>query len=345
MKKYLLPEVGNFYKANLHLHSNLSDGQLSPEEIKKLYMEHGYSIVAYTDHEVIIPHNDLTDDNFLAITSYELAVNESNDLPWPKVKTVHLNFYAKDKNNIVPPCFNEAKIWDRISGTKPYVTDEMRANKYDFKYCAECINEVVAKANAAGFLVSYNHPVWSLQNREDYIDYKGIWGVEVYNNECYKMGYLDTTTPLDDLLRAGERVRTLATDDSHSASSSCGGYVMVKADKLEYNSIMTALENGDFYSSTGPEIRSLTFEDGVIRIECSDVKDVIVNTDKRISLRSTAEAGKYINCREFDMKYWMNESEKLPEKMRDDSYFRITVITEDGKKAWTNAYFYGDIVK
>ena len=33
MKKYLLPETGNFYKANLHVHTTISDGALSPEEI------------------------------------------------------------------------------------------------------------------------------------------------------------------------------------------------------------------------------------------------------------------------------------------------------------------------
>lgn len=345
MKKHLLPEKGNFYKANLHLHTNLSDGELSPEEIKKLYMEHGYSIVAYTDHEVIIPHNDLSDENFLAITSYELAVNESREVPWPKIKTTHLNFYAKDKNNIVPPCFTESKIWDRISGVKSYVTDEMRANKYDFRYSAECINDVVAKANAAGFLVSYNHPVWSLQSREDYIDYKGLWGVEIYNNECSMMGYTDTSTPIDDLLREGERIYTLATDDSHSAASSCGGFVMVKADKLEYNTVMTALEKGDFYASTGAFINELTFDEGILHIECSDAKSIIVNTDKRIAKRKMASEGESINKCDFDLRDWLVDSANLEGKLRDDSYFRVTVISHDGKKAWTNAYFYDDIVK
>ena len=38
MRKYLLPESGNFYKANLHCHSIVSDGKLSPAELKKIYM-------------------------------------------------------------------------------------------------------------------------------------------------------------------------------------------------------------------------------------------------------------------------------------------------------------------
>ena len=39
------------YKANLHCHSNLSDGRLTPEELVRAYREQGYSILAITDHE------------------------------------------------------------------------------------------------------------------------------------------------------------------------------------------------------------------------------------------------------------------------------------------------------
>ena len=35
MKQYLLPEKGQFYKANLHRHTVVSDGTLTPEEVKQ----------------------------------------------------------------------------------------------------------------------------------------------------------------------------------------------------------------------------------------------------------------------------------------------------------------------
>ena len=69
MRQYLIPEKGQFYKANMHAHTNISDGNMSPEEVKQCFLKMGYSIVAYTEHEVLVPHNDLTDDNVLAITS------------------------------------------------------------------------------------------------------------------------------------------------------------------------------------------------------------------------------------------------------------------------------------
>ena len=40
--KYIFGEKSSFYKANLHSRSSLSDGSLSPEELKNIYKENGY---------------------------------------------------------------------------------------------------------------------------------------------------------------------------------------------------------------------------------------------------------------------------------------------------------------
>ena len=103
MKKYLLSNVGSFYKANLHVHTNVSDGAMSPEEIKRIYMEKGYSVVAFTDHEVMVPHPELTDENFVAITSTEISTNNRTDCDFCYAKTYHLNIYSPDENK---NCFN-----------------------------------------------------------------------------------------------------------------------------------------------------------------------------------------------------------------------------------------------
>lgn len=75
MTHYLLPENGCFYKANLHTHTTISDGRYTPEEIKDYYKARGYSVIAYTDHDVMVDHSDLNDGDFLAITSYEVETN------------------------------------------------------------------------------------------------------------------------------------------------------------------------------------------------------------------------------------------------------------------------------
>lgn len=74
MRKYIFPEHAKFYKANLHAHTTLSDGCLSPEEVKEAYRAKGYSVLAFTDHEALIDHADLCDDTFIALNGYETAV-------------------------------------------------------------------------------------------------------------------------------------------------------------------------------------------------------------------------------------------------------------------------------
>ena len=92
MKKYLLPPEGQFYKANLHCHSTVSDGRWSPERIKAEYMARGYSVIAYTDHDVLIPHQDLTDESFVALSGYELEIDREGNPP----KCCHMCMIALD---------------------------------------------------------------------------------------------------------------------------------------------------------------------------------------------------------------------------------------------------------
>ena len=105
MRQYLLPEKGNFYKANMHMHTTVSDGCWTPEQAKEEYKKRGYSIMAYTDHEVMIPHDELNDENFLTILSTEIAVNA----PWSEkgfwyVPTYHINHRGKGFPEVTRAC-------------------------------------------------------------------------------------------------------------------------------------------------------------------------------------------------------------------------------------------------
>ena len=68
----LLPRVYGSYKANLHCHTTYSDGNLSPEQVKEHYKANGYSVVAFTDHNVLIDHSALNDKDFLALVGLEV---------------------------------------------------------------------------------------------------------------------------------------------------------------------------------------------------------------------------------------------------------------------------------
>lgn len=334
MKKYLLPEQGKFYKANLHTHTTVSDGHLTPLQVKELYKKNGYSILAYTDHEVMTPHNDLADEDFLPITSYEISTNEEGYNDFGFIRTYHINLYAKDPNNTVSPVWTARKIWP--GHALEYASEEQKKVEFNRYYSVDKINEIIRVANENGFLVCYNHPVWSLQNYTDYGELKGLWGVEVYNTGCVHEGFPDTEQPLDDLLRKGENVFPIAADDMHNPKDACGGWTMIKAEKLEYKMVMDALERGDFYATAGPEIHELFIEDGVINVKTSPVKEVYVSTERR--WRKVARASETLLTEaKLDINDWKKTNDQKYKAWKP--YIRLVLVDEQGNKAYTRAYY------
>ena len=338
MKKYLLPKEGNFYKSNLHTHTTVSDGALSPIEVKKLYKEKGYSVVAYTDHEIMVPHLDLNDDDFLAITSTEISINKNRNCDFILTKTYHLNFYSKNPNKSTYDSFDKTILW--LKSSYDNIDQTQWETQYDRVYSVECINEMIKKANDEGCLVSLNHPVWSLQDYSDYIGLKGLWGVEWHNTGCINTGYIDSIKPIDDLLRVGENVYPLATDDSHKVSDCFGGFTMIKAKELNYDVIFEALRCGDFYSTQGPLIDELYIEDGIVHIKTSKVKKIIITTDKRYTYTITAKEGENLTEASMDINWYFDHCN---DSIIKHQYIRITLIDEQGQCAHTRAYYLNEL--
>ena len=339
MKRWLLPEKGNFYKANLHLHTTVSDGVWSPEEAKRRYVERGYSILAFTDHEVFVPHNDLTDGDFLALNAHEIAVNEATVRGSRYQRTYHLNFYAKSRDTALSPVFSESRI------VKPsflaHVTDEMRKTDVRANYSTESINALIRRGNENGFFVCYNHPVWSLQNYPDYCGLEGLWGIEVYNTSCVVEEMPDTTVPFDDLLRLGRDVFPICSDDAHIEPDLFGGWTTVKADALDYDAVIAALLAGNFYSSTGPEIRELYVEDGVLTLKTDETGRVRVVSD----WRSYSAARSIFPVREgedfvarFPIGGLLDKYRAESDSGWQDSYFRLEIEGQNGTHAYTRAF-------
>jgi hypothetical protein len=339
MKKYLLPKEGNYFKANLHMHTNISDGKMSVLETKERYVEKGYSIVAFTDHEIMVPHTELSDENLLALTSTEISLNRPGDPEFSFSKTYHLNIYSPEPNKSSFNTFEQKRIW--LKHSLDYITSEQKNINYERFYNVDSVNDIIKKANEEGCLVSYNHPNWSLQNYSDYIYLKDLWGVEWYNNTCVRMGYTDSMKPIDDLLRNGQNVFPLATDDAHSLEDCFGGFVMVKANKLEYSEIFKALKNGDFYSSSKPKIDELTFEEGIVNIKTSPAKYIILSTDRRYTKKVIANESLLTDV-SFDINDYLLSCKK---KEEDFHYIRLTVVDENEKQAQTRAYYVKELIK
>ena len=68
------------YSIDLHIHSTVSDGSWTPEQLKEEYSKRGYSIIAYTDHGKLITHNELTDARFLALNGLEIGLEPGSRL-------------------------------------------------------------------------------------------------------------------------------------------------------------------------------------------------------------------------------------------------------------------------
>ncbi len=335
MRQYLLPESGHFYKANLHCHSTISDGAFTPEQLKKVYMEHGYSILAYTDHEIMLDHSELNEENFLALTSYELEIRNKQEKDWRLEKRCHLNLISKTPHNRYHVCFNEKDVLQ--PNPRKYLSIvECDDTPYEKEYTPECIRDIVKTANEKGFLVAYNHPAWSMETYEDYSKFGDFYAMEIHNTGCLINDALDEMNiqGYDQMLRSGRRIYALATDDNHNCDDingpyhggSFGGWVMIKADELEYGKIIESLEKGQFYSSLGPEIYELYYEDGKVHIKCSDVKKIRLTTNCRCSQKLYAEDGEYVNEAVFELEDIY-------------TYFRLTITDKYGNSAYTNAYF------
>ena len=338
MKHYLLPNKGNFYKANLHCHTNCSDGKFTPEEIKKLYSEKGYSIVAFTDHEVMIPQNHLTDENFLAITGVEFAVNMGS---YDYLPSTHLNFLSKDKNRRTFPAFRANKLWKAIEHMNQYIDDEMREYTDELVpgYNDEFFNAVIKKCNEEGLLVAFNHPVGSLQNFNDYGNLKGLWGMECHNGGPEIGSFPESMHPIVEMHRVGERILPIAADDTHGDNNLFGGFNMIKAEKLDYDVIMTALEKGEFYASEGPEINELYIEDGIVHVKTSDAHAIILHSMQRFSRKVIAKDGETVNEASFDINGFIESCKNFENILPYGDFIRIEVIDKNFKHAYSRCYY------
>ena len=349
MRKDILPSGVNWYRANMHCHTTVSDGYFSPEEIKKVYMEMGYSIVAFSDHELIRDHSYLSDEHSLAITSSEFSIDDektSFDLPkdtgendWSAHKVMHLCVYSKKPHETFHPATDNTLFdrWWRAQGRDIGVID---CDDYHREYNVESINEMVRRLNEKGFLVQLNHPNWSLNDMNDYLNIEGLWALEILNYATERETGTEYCPYIyDHMVRMGDYgLYCNMGDDNHnpggSLNQSFGGSTFIAAESLDYDEIINALECGNFYCASGknpPRINALYVEDNIIKVECTPATDVFVTGLGRNYCHISAD-GEEITHAEF----------KLEPK---DVMFRVTVRDKYNNNAHTSYYKVDDYLE
>ncbi len=341
--KHLLPKVPRYFKTGLHCHTTLSDGTPTPEEMKEMYKSRGYQVLAITDHNVIADHSAMNEEDFLMLTGVECNIEEpviwTENRLW--ARTYHLNLIAKRPDNLWQPLFPRRNVDLAVAG--PYL-EKAEIQEMSREYSVENINALIAEANKRGFLVIYNHPGWSLQSYPDYAGLKGLWGTEISNTDCVPMIHMDGNNDrvYMDLVNLGNNIVPVAADDAHVEDFVGGGWMMVGAEKLEYTSIMEAMEKGDLYASTGPEIYELSIDEGKLHIKCSDARYITLQGGTRSGRTIRPEnPGEPLREATMDISGWIN---LCVNKEDPRNWIRVVVHGEGDTYATTRAYRANELV-
>jgi len=298
-------------KGALHCHTTRSDGHGTPEEVIRYHYDHGYDFLAITDHGQYNFKNFAPDIPITIIPGFEFGID--NDRGCENFHTVCLGQEKKNGN--------------------PYEQDQIICG---LTRTQEEHQKFLDEFHANNQLTFYCHPEWSGTPARSFEKLKGNFAFEIYNSGSHIENDMDKDANYwDELLGQGQRIFGVAVDDGHSMSHHCNGWVMVNAEN-NVESILEALKNGAFYSSTGPEIYDMYVEDDLLVVECSPAAKIRCVTDnsrhRNIYPGGDKNQPGTITRGEFEFR-------------PRDPYARISVIDRSGKIAWTNPIFYDQIPK
>ena len=333
---FLIDPSKKQFKANFHSHSVLSDGNLTPEEMKAAYKAHGYSILSITDHETTNDFSHMSEPDFLMITGYEAYIRPNYAFE-PFAEEVHLNLLARDPHNVGIVYFQPKSC--------KYLSQEQQAAVpkigpvVEREYTTEFVNNFIQCAKDNGYIVTYNHPVWSQETHDRIMSYEGFFSMEICNwSSMNAAGRREYNIDLyHKLLRAGKRVFVHSADDNHNKNpfdhqknDSFGGFAMVMADKLEYDTVFHAIETGEMYSSMGPVFHEVSFDGTQVHVRCSDVERIICHCGSKTAPTEVAAPGQTINEATFTPR------EGFP-------FLQISIVDKNGKCADTRGFFRNEL--
>jgi len=258
---------GEWYRANLHAHTTVSDGDVSPEECADFYHRAGYQVLAVSDHRHV---TEVAGDRagFLLLRGIELDGGRSR-----QGTTYHI--VGLDVGSPGP-----MEVPPGASG-----------------------QDLVNMIREDGGLAFVAHPYWSGLMAQDIAGIEGCFAVEVYNTGCdleVLRGF--SMVQWDDLLTLGYDYGGLAVDDGHSSRFDHGrGWTMIRAEELSAEAVRDALLRGRFYATTGPEILDITVADGEIAVRTSPAKSIAMVSVPGIGARRLAAGENTITSAEFPL--------------------------------------------
>jgi len=299
-------DAQQWYRGNLHTHSYWSDGDDFPEMIVDWYKTQEYDFIALSDHNVLaagefwklLPDTKEAQQGFEAYVDKfgeEWVVSQTNSEGRTEVQLKTLKEYRPkfeeegkfliiqseeitdgfDGKPIHMNATNVRELIDPQGGNS--VTEVMQNN----------IDQVQAQREQTGQLMfpHINHPNfgWAI-TVDDMLPLTGERFFEVYNGHPLVNNYGDDkrlgTEAIWDILITNylaedkPLIYGLAVDDAHNYHNYDGehsnpgrGWVMVQADELTPEAIVNAMEAGNFYSSTGVTLESVTYDNQTLLVE------------------------------------------------------------------------------
>lgn len=310
--KIYLDESKRKFKGNLHSHSTRSDGQYAPEVVIEAYKNKGYDFMCLSDHEVYFKSDSYDDEKFIMLDGYEMACEMSR-------KETGQQYHIHG-------------LFDKSLGSEYGFQHDEEHAKPEYQ-SLDTIQALIKEMRHKGNLIIMNHPEWSRNRAEDLLKLENYFAVEIYNHQSEideAVGY--GVRHWDYLLKNGRKVFGVAADDAHGGrideviSEFFGGWISVDADKLEQQTLISALKSGQFYSSQGPEILDLRVENGFLQIKCSPVKFIKFITHPNNGRALYNKDASPITSGEFKIE-------------GTEQYIRVECIDFEGNIAWSNPIF------
>ena len=318
-----LPEGLPRYKGNLHSHTTNSDGHLTPEQAVAAFREHGYAFLCLSEHDLYTDYSDEFDgDDFIILPGLEASAYLYADEGEKHRLRCHHMHGILGTSEMVASAPERFSHMERLEPLRRHGT-------WDGAAVAE---ELAATLARHGCAVTYNHPIWSRVEPQDFTGAEGFFALEIYNYDTVNesgTGY--DTTYWDMMLRRGRRVLGLASDDNHNEGvfdDAFGGWVVVCATALTRDAVVRALLAGDYYSSSGPDLINWGVRDGVAWVDCSPCERVNLVAGGPVGVGETliAAEGDTLTHAEFRLR-------------GTETYLRVECVDERGRTAWSNPIF------
>ena len=315
-----------WWKGNMHTHTFWSDGNDFPESVAKWYKENGYDFLVFTDHNIIhkgekwkrVPKNLEALNKYMVLSGNQVEIRPDEEDGYVQVRLKTLEEYRslfEEQDNFMLMMGNEISSRFAVH-VLAFHQDEIIpvAEGTEMSERGAMINEVVSRVDEYRKRTARNtYPVLAHPNfnwaitAEMMVEAENLRFFEVYN------GHPKVNNEGDEIRAGTERIWDivltnrliggkgtllygLATDDAHnyySAGATPGkGWVMVRAAKLTPEDILDAIDQGDFYSSTGVSIKNIKYNGKKISIEIEPQKGVEYLTEYIGTLSGLSTASK-----------------------------------------------------